>query len=377
MVETITADRLRDELASDPSVPVIDTRGESSYEEWHIPGAINYPFSSTDTVDIDQFEAVAPNADRLVTICAEGISSNALASQLDEVSVAGVVNVEDGMNAWSRVYDDVEVELDADVRVLQFQRVAKGCLSHLIACPETARAAIVDSPRHVEPIQDVLDTHGFELEAVIDTHVHADHVSGGPLLADRFDVPYVVSERAADRGLVHAHEAIADGETMDVGTVPLRAIATPGHTTDLMSLVVDEAAVCTGDTLFTDAVGRTELESPAAARERARSLYRSIHERLFDLPGETVVLPGHFEPSGETIRVPPRPRTTTIAEAARAIDLLTVDEETFVDRTVDRSSARPPNYETIIELNLGQRALPPIEELTALELGPNRCAAPA
>ncbi|MFW6153101.1 MAG: MBL fold metallo-hydrolase [Halobacteriota archaeon] len=378
MVETISAQRLREELAHTPSVPVVDTRGESSFEEWHIPGAINYPFSSTDEVDVDAFESAVSASDRVITICAEGISSDALARQLEEVKpIDGVATVGDGMNGWSRVYDEVEVELDADARVIQLQRVAKGCLSYVVACPATGRAALVDPPRHLDTLRSVIDEHDLDLAFVLDSHVHADHVSGGPLVAEQWGVPYLIGERAVDRGMRHEHEAIADGDTLELGSVTIRAMATPGHTTDIMSFVLDGAAVCTGDTLFTDAVGRTELESPEAARERARSLYRSIHERLFDLPNETVVLPGHFDPGIETIRAPPQPRTTTIRAAKTEIDLLSVDQEAFVDRIVDRSSERPPNYETIIELNLGQRDLPPLDELTELELGPNRCAAPA
>lgn len=377
MIERISPTQLREELAADTSVPVVDTRGADSFGEWHIPGAINLPFSSGDTLSPDAIPDEVVSQDRAITICGKGISSSDVAPHLLEAGIGQVMIVDEGMEGWSQVYDTTEVDLDDDVLALQLQRVAKGCLSYIIACQTTAQAVVIDPPIHHDPVMAELGAHDLEVVSVIDTHVHADHVSGASSLAEHLDVPYVISERSSDRGLTHDHVSLADTEVFSVGELDVRAMATPGHTTDIMSLLLEDQAVFTGDTLFTDAVGRTELESADAAEDQARRLYHSLHERLLDLPDETVVLPGHFEPSFATIRAHPRPRHTTIGGARSDIDLLSEDEETFVDRIVDREASRPPNYEDIISLNLGERQLPPTDELIELELGPNRCAAPA
>lgn len=377
MIEIISPSRLREELAFSSDVLVIDTRNAGDFEEWHIPGAINVPFSTGDELSEADLPEGFDEHDRVITICGKGISSHEVASHLEDAGASEVLVVDGGMEAWSREYDHTGVDFGDDVIVIQLQRVAKGCLTYVVGCRATNRAVVIDPFIHPAPIEEALETHDLEVEAVIDTHVHADHISGGPSLSQRLDVPYVTSARSGDRGLVHDHVGLEDGDTLTVGAIDITSMATPGHSTDIMSLVLEDLAVFTGDTLFTDAVGRTELESLDDAEDKARRLFHSLTEVLLYLPPETVVLPGHFEPSDETVRRPPEPRITTIGEAREQISLLTVDEETFVERIVDRSASRPPNYEEIIEINLGVRSLPDTDTLTELELGPNRCAAPA
>lgn len=377
MVEAVSARRFRQLLAADPAPPIIDTRPTEDFESWHIPGAINIPATPADGIDVDAVsDAVSDTVDTVLTVCGWGISSFAVGEALEAEGFHSVLVLKDGMVGWSQVYDIPAIELDDGITAFQLQRLAKGCLGYVMACTETGAAVAIDVPVHIDEVVSLLDSHGLTLETVIDTHLHADHVSGGYALADRFGVPYRISERAADRGLQYDHVPLADREIVQFGESTITTLATPGHTTELMSLVIgEETAVCTADTLFTDGVGRTELESPNEASARASELYRSITGRLFGLDEDALVLPGHFNPGIDTLRHPASPECAPVAEVRTAVDVLSSGEEEFVDRITDRGAPRPPNYRAIMLVNLGGRPLPGDGVLSQLELGPNRCAA--
>lgn len=377
MVEAITAPEFRHIMTEEPDVPLLDTRPVADYEAWHIPGAISFRFAPGDTLDAAALDAVVPDdAERILTVCGMGISSFEFADAVEDLGFPSVLVLRDGMVAWSRLYDCTELDIGSGVRCWQLQRLAKGCLGYVIACPRTDQAIAIDPPVHLEEVTALLDRVGLTLTGVIDTHVHADHVSGGPALANRYDVPYYIGDRAADRGFAYDHEPMVDGATITVGDIDLHARSTPGHTSEMMSIIVGEKrAVLTADTLFLDSVGRTELEAADEAVAGARQLYRSITKTLFSLPDDVVVLPGHYDPATDRVHPPSTPMTATIGAIRSSIDLLEADEAMFVDEVVSRVGDRPPNYRAILLVNLGGRPRPAREIVTQLELGPNRCAA--
>ena len=195
---------------------------------------------------------------------------------------------------------------------------------------------------------------------------------------------------AADRGVEYEFEPLARNETVDLGGVDVKALATPGHTDDMASYLVGRSAVLIGDTLFTDSVGRTELQfaaggegadaEAAGAETGADRLYDSLHATLLAEPDDVVVCPGHFtvENDGTTGDVTPgEPVVTTVRDARHGIDLLSANRERFVERITATLPEKPPNYESVIAANRGVDA--PEDEVAAieLELGPNRCAAEA
>jgi len=133
-----------------------------------------------------------------------------------------------------------------------------------------------------------------EITHVLDTHVHADHLSGGRDLAARLGVPYHLGERATERDLGYEFTPLADGETIAVGDVEIETLFAPGHTSETVAYRVGEEAVLTGDSLFLDSVGRTELEfGEDEAEQGARMQYEALHGTLLELPKELTVLPGH------------------------------------------------------------------------------------
>ena len=281
------------------------------------------------------------------------------------------------MKAWSGVYDAVPVDVGDGIEVVQLQRRAKGCLSYVVGCAETKAAVVVDPTDDPDAVTTVAGEAGLSIERVIDTHVHADHVSGGRRLADDLGIPYSLGERATERDLEVDFEALGRNEVCSVGDVSIKALETPGHTSEMIGLLVDDRAILTADTLHADSVGRTELEFGDDAGERgARMLYETLHRTVLSLPETVRVLPGHVTVTSEgefAVGRPGEPITTTIGEARTGLDVLQLDEEAFVERLADPGE-KPANYEEIIEINRGVRALAP-EERIELELGPNNCSA--
>jgi glyoxylase-like metal-dependent hydrolase (beta-lactamase superfamily II)/rhodanese-related sulfurtransferase len=379
MVETVTATRLRDRIDAGESFTLLDTRPEESYEAWHIRDAIQYTYDPDSEFDAEAFRSrtgLTPD-DEIVTICAKGISSFDMATQLQDTGYENVTVVEDGMEGWSEVYDVVEIPTAGDVEIVQFQRRAKGCLSYLIGDPASSMAAVVDPTRHVERVAAVASDRGYSIESVFDTHIHADHVSGGRELADNVGATYYLGADAADRGVAYDYRPLERNEVVAVGDYDIKAVPSPGHTSEIVSYLVDDEAVLTGDTLFVDSVGRTELQfgnSDAAAG--ARLLYESLHRTLLAEPESVTILPGHFSigADGTTDVTPGEPVSTTIGQVRTELELLTVDRETFVRQLTAALPEKPPNYERIIDINAGRDAADETAT-TELELGPNNCAA--
>ncbi|WP_418282694.1 MBL fold metallo-hydrolase [Halorubrum sp. DTA98] len=415
MPTVVTADAFRDMTdearRGDREFTVIDTRLAEDFEGWRIAGSINYVYKPFHEFDIDEFEretGLCPT-DAVVTTCAKGKASLALAKELEAAGYDDVLVIEDGMRGWSAVYDRADVPVpdagDDPLDIVQIQRRAKGCLGYLVVGGTESpsgtgdRVAVaIDVSRHGTEWRAAAADHGARIVGVLDTHVHADHLSGGRALADELDVPYSLPAAASERDVAYEFEPLARNETLDVGGVDLKALATPGHTDDMASYLVGRSAVLTGDTLFTDSVGRTELQfaaggegmadgageggradtEAAGAATGAERLYDSLHATVLAEPDDVVVCPGHFtvENDGTTGDVTPgEPVVTTIRDARHGIRLLHADRETFVDRITATLPEKPPNYEAVIDANRGVDA--PEDEVAAieLELGPNRCAA--
>lgn len=381
-MEEISAEQFRAMRDRGDEYVLVDTRDDESFEAFHVAGAQRYRFLPDDDLDPAAFAAAvgAGPADTVVTLCAKGIASNALGQALEAAGYEDVRVVTRGMEAWSAVYDVAAVTTaDSRLRVYQLQRRAKGCLGYVLAHDPSDEAVVVDPTRHTGEFLAVAEKRGYDLVGVLDSHVHADHLSGGRLLADRLGVPYYLPAAAAERDVEGGYEPLADGDTLHVGEATLTALHTPGHTIESTSYLLDEEAVFTGDTVFVDSVGRTELQfGDGEAATGARSLYGSLQDVLLTLPDDVTVLPGHFAvaPDGTADVTHGREVSTTVG-ALREIDLLGLEEDTFIARITERLPEKPPNYERVIDINAGRAAPETEQDAVELELGPNRCAATA
>lgn len=229
----------------------------------------------------------------------------------------------------------------------------RSCLSYLVGCPGRGVAAVVDPQGSSRDYLDRLEAAGLELEAVVETHVHADHRSAARELAGRAGVPLYLGPGA---GVGFEHRTLAEGDVLRIGNRRLRVMHTPGHTPEHVCLVVDDWFVLTGDTLFVGDVGRVDLELepeglPQEALEaRARQLRRSL-ERLLELPDWTEVYPGHYAGSSCGRAMDGKP-ASTIGRERRTNRALRLEPEAFV-RLQREDRPQPPQFRAIKRRNLG------------------------
>jgi glyoxylase-like metal-dependent hydrolase (beta-lactamase superfamily II) len=226
---------------------------------------------------------------------------------------------------------------------------------------------VVDASLEPEVYLWLAERRGWRITRVLDTHVHADHLSRSRRLAELVGATLHVPEGAM---FSYPFAALADGDALKVGSATLEAISTPGHTPESTSYLLDGRALFTGDTLFLSAVDRPDLDAtPEASRERARELYRSLR-RLLALGPETLVLPGH---TSEPVAFDGVPICALLSEVRMNIWVLPESEDMFVEEIAGRVTPPPSNYERIIELN--RAGISPEGDPTELEAGANRCAA--
>ncbi|MEM4782386.1 MAG: rhodanese-like domain-containing protein, partial [Halalkalicoccus sp.] len=356
MAREISAERFERMQRAGESFALVDTWPEESFAAWHMPGAVNFPFGKTESLTgerAEEFDAVVDGDRPILTVCAKGISSHNFAEELDAAGYDDVAVIDGGMEAWSAVYDVVPIAFDG-LEILQVQRRAKGCLGYVVCDPESKTAAVIDATRHTDEFLAAARERGYEITAVLDTHVHADHVSGGRALASDLGVPYYLGERARERGVAYEYTALERNEVLTVGSVEIKALWTPGHTGEMVNYLVDGSALLSADTLFVDGTGRTEREfSEDAGREGARMQFESIHRTLLAEPDSVTLLPGHvtvtdegeFEGGrpGEAIRA-------TIRELRTGLNVLSLDRAAFVERSLKSLPEKPPNYERVIEI---------------------------
>jgi hydroxyacylglutathione hydrolase len=229
-----------------------------------------------------------------------------------------------------------------------------GCAAYLFGCGTLGQCAVVD-PRadDVDTYVAFADAKKMRITHVIDTHVHADHRSGGGELARRVGASYCLHESA---GVTMPFVPLRDGEAIELGNTRVNVLHTPGHSPESVCLLVtdlkrgpDPWFVLTGDTLFVGAVGRPDL--PGRARENARQLYASIHEKLLSLPGDIEVFPGHFSGSLCGAGLSGKP-SSTIAFERRWNPMLTLDRDAFVNTLAD-VPPKPAEMERILAINRG------------------------
>lgn len=381
MFEQITADQLAEKIDSGDGFVLIDTRPDDSYESWHISGAENLPFGPVERLSDEQEATIDAMVDSqsIVTICGKGVTSTNLAAELDASGYDDVTVVKGGMRDWNARYEQTSITTSDDLILTQFQRRAKGCLSHLVGSRSAGEAIVIDPTRHIEQYIVAAAEADVTITHVLDTHIHADHVSGGRRLAASLDVPYHLGASAHDRDLAFDFHPLEDGDTLQIGGVEITALYAPGHTSEMMNYRIDAEAILTGDALFVDSVGRTELEfGEIGAENGAQMEYETLHETLLEQPDDLTVLPGHvtITSDGEYENGSPgEPVSTSLGDVQQRLDLVDLDEDEFVDYMVSNVPDKPDNYETIIELNLGKQSMDNVEDITSLETGANNCAA--
>ncbi len=272
-VESVMPTELKTQIDAGEDVTLLDARMESEYEEWNIDGdtveSINVPYFHFLDEDIDDdVLAQVPDDQEITVLCAKGGASEFVAGSLKERGY-DVNHLEEGMNGWARIYDAVEVErYDGAGTLIQYQRPSSGCLGYLVS--DGNEAAVIDplrafTDRYLEDTAEL----GVELKYALDTHIHADHISGIRALAAE-GVEGVIPAAAVDRGVTYADDVTVaeDGDEFQVGDVTIETVSTPGHTSGMTSYLIDGELLATGDGLFIESVARPDLEEATTAHPR-------------------------------------------------------------------------------------------------------------
>jgi hydroxyacylglutathione hydrolase len=235
-----------------------------------------------------------------------------------------------------------------------FYSFDRGCAAYLFGCGSLGRCAVVDARADdIEAYLSFASQKGMQITHAIDTHVHADHRSGGPELARRAGARYAV-HRSADVAIPFA--PLAHGEEIELGNTRVKVLHTPGHSPESICLLVtdlkrgpDPWFVLTGDTLFVGAVGRPDL--PGRARENAAELHASLHEQLLTLPDDIEIYPGHFSGSVCGTGLSGKP-TSTIAFERRWNPMLSMEREAFI-AALANAPEKPADMARILAFNRG------------------------
>jgi hydroxyacylglutathione hydrolase len=238
----------------------------------------------------------------------------------------------------------------------QFIHDDLGCASYLVGDDLAGVAAVVDPRLHIDEYLRLARYLDLRIEHVLETHTHADHVSGHGRLAAATGAAIHIHRLAAPD---YEHEPFEDGWTLELGAVRVRAMHVPGHRPEHSAFLVMDSergpepwAVLTGDSLFVGDVARPDL---AVEKEvGAREMYHSLHQRLLSLDDETELWPGHV--GGSLCGGPAMDMkvSSTIGYERRHSPLLQAeDEESFVAATLRALRPQPPNFQAIVELNRG------------------------
>lgn len=209
--------------------------------------------------------------------------------------------------------------------------------------------------KDVDAYFEFAQSKGMEIKYVIDTHIQADHLSGGRTLSEKTGAQYCLHE-SADVGFDFT--SLTDGQELDMGNVTVKVLHTPGHTPESVCLLVTDKTrgpepwfLLTGDTLFVGAIGRPDL--PGRAKESAGHLYDSLKEKILSLPETLEIYPTHFSGSVCGAGMSGKPMST-LAFEKRCNPVLHLDRTAFIESIASGLPPKPTEMESILRANQGR-----------------------
>ena len=361
MVSTqqIDTNTLRTWLETGKEVSVLDIRPIQERAEWFIPGSIY--FNAYDKLKTNNPDALhglyLDKTVPVVTICAGGKTAE-IAAELLQKQGFEAYSLQGGMKGWSLSWNIAKISFP-DFEIIQFRRTGKGCLSYMVV--SNHEAIVVDASLPIEAYRDILKNGNLKLKHVIETHIHADHLSRSKQLAE---------SRNATLNLPVPNKVnfdfvpVVDNTIFKIGNISIKAIQTPGHTLESKSYLISEKVLLTGDTLFIDGVGRPDLKANHdEAIQKSKMLYQSL-QKLLELDENIIILPAHTSK--------PVDFDNTLGSVKKSVPMLQLSEADFIDTIQQRIPPTPANYLSIVERNIAGdfSDINPID----LEAGANRCA---
>jgi glyoxylase-like metal-dependent hydrolase (beta-lactamase superfamily II) len=311
-------------------------------------------------------------SDPLAVVCARGISSQGATAFLNQQGF-DARSVVGGMTAWmSTLIPRALTPPMGFERLVQFDRMGKGSLAYLLV--SKGKALVIDPPRQLQPILNKAKELGAKITGVADTHIHADYISGAPLLSAHLGIPYYL--HPSDNSYPYDGtpgrldiEPVSDGGEVAVGDASLTVWHNPGHTEGSASFVAGNTAF-TGDFIFVNSLGRPDLGGKV--EEWAKALWNSLERARGSWPQDFRICPAHYSSDAE------RESDRSVGRTLEAV-LATnepaskADETDFIEWVVSRKSNFPDAYRTIKAINIGIAQVSPEEE-DVLEMGKNECA---
>ena len=352
---------------------LLDVREPSEFQQWNMPHSINIPLG--ELLSKQSVLDKIPKDKTIITICPHGNRST-IAKYLLERYGYNVRSLEGGLKAWSTSFEHAYKEFSTisgkKTRLVQLRRIGKGCISYIVE--SNGEAIVIDPVFPVEEyIKIVNENLNSRITKVFDTHQHADHVSAAKALAEKTNADlYQSFYEDYSKPDIETREAtikynhVYNGDLFYIGSVTIKAIHTPGHTAGSISFLIENDnsdnettanldihnLLFTGDTLFVTGIGRPDLRDRAV--EFAQLLYDTLHNKIMNLPKDTMILPGHFDQDlkiGELV-------TSTVEKIRKDNTLLNYEKEDFVRGVVSRIMPTPPNYKDIISINKFDKKLP-------------------
>ena len=376
MSSTITPAELYAEIAAGQVPQILDVRNPDEFAAGAIEGSRPVPTSNVPVWRVIEGleELASQTPPGAVVVCGQGGGSELVAEEFAELGLQ-TRSLVGGTEAWARLLVPKEIlGLPGGIRAWQLLRPAKACLSYVVGVPGGS-CVVVDPARVTDPYLELAAEHHMALSHVIDTHLHADHISGGPALARAIGAEYHLPPEDAGEHLPFPNRPLADGERIDLGAgdgkvvLQVMTMHLPGHTPGTTALLVGERLLMSGDTVFVRGLGRPDLTGQADSL--ARDLFHSVHERLQPLPPDTIIAPAHWSTSEEIGA--DGLVTTTVADVFTSTLMNEQAIERFIEEIVGSLPSAPEAYDTIRAVNAG-RVLPD-DELDLLDVGRNQCAA--
>jgi len=373
VVKGITSKELASRILNQENIFILDIRNTEEFNNWKIEGEnveiINEPyFNLLDGVDM--LKEKIEKDQEIVVVCAKGGSSEMISQMLEDAGYTKIYNLIGGMGAWSEQLTPVKIaDLKNGGKLYQFIRLGKGCLSYLIE--SEGEAAVIDINRNIDVYESFANDRQLKITHVFDTHLHADHISGGRHLAEKVGGVYHLPPKDATE-VIYDFEPLVEGENIVIGStsVKVQPIHSPGHTIGSTSFIVDDTYLLTGDILFVKSIGRPDLAGQA--EDWVNDLRSTLYDRYKELSEDLIVLPAHFsfiEELGENGQVSARLGDLYKENTGLKVE----DKEEFKKMVTENLPPQPNAHMKIRETNMG-KLKPTQDEQKEMETGPNRCA---
>ncbi|WP_054711627.1 MBL fold metallo-hydrolase [Bacillus sp. JCM 19041] len=371
-IKAMSSKELARKVVDKQALFILDVRNGDAFEDWKVEG------KSFDYVNVPYFDLIEgvedllpklPTDKEILVVCAKEGSSIMVANMLADEGF-DVFYLAGGMKAWSEHLEPVKInDLHDGGALYQFVRLGKGCLSYMAISNQ--EAAIIDATRMEDVYIHFAKEQGATITHVFDTHLHADHISGGRAIAEKTGATYWLPPEDAEE-VTFVYEPLHDQTEVKIGhsTININALHTPGHTIGSTSFVIDERYLLTGDILFIDSIGRPDLAG--LADDWVQDLRESLYIRYKELSEDLIVLPAHFmimDEVNDDGSVAKKLGTLFVENHGLNIE----DEHTFRLMVTDNLPPQPNAYQEIRETNMG-RISPDDEKQREMEIGPNRCA---